>query len=210
MTDLSASNQAVKKSNALTLWMIVLIFALPPLAAYFMYFSGIMPDARMNKGTLLEAKELPDVLLQTLDKQAYTIKQNSGKWTLLMMVESSCDDGCKKNIYLMRQVRTSLGKDSHNTSRLLVLSEKTMSDAMTDFLRDYPDMPIVTGSQNDIQKLNSFLVSVAGESLNKVFIIDPYGRVMMHYAQELQPKDLLSDLKRLILVNSNELTNNTQ
>ena len=210
MTNLSDTKQPINKSNVLTFWMIVLVFALPPIAAYFMYYSGIMPEARMNNGILVQPKEFPDVVLQTIDDKSYTVKSNSGKWTLLMLTDSSCDDLCKKNIYLMRQVRISLGKDSHNTERLLIITDTHVSaiEALTDFLRDYPGMPVVTGTQYDIQTLNKFLVSVAGDTKNKVFLIDPNGKLMMHYAQELQPKYLLSDLKRLILVNSNDLADN--
>lgn len=213
-TKLSDTKQPINKSNVLTFWMIVLVFALPPIAAYFMYYSGIMPEARMNNGILVQPKELPDVMLQTIDNKSYAIKSNSGKWTLLMLIDSSCDDLCKKNIYLMRQVRISLGKDSHNTERLLIRADTHLSspasEALTDFLRDYPSMPVVTGSQDDIQVLSKFFVSVAGDTRNKVFLIDPDGKVMMHYEQELQPKYLLSDLKRLILVNSNDLADNTK
>ena len=212
MTNLSETKQPVNKSNVLSFWMIVLVFALPPAAAYFMYYSGIMPEARINKGTLVKPAELPDVMLQTIDNTSYTIQSNQGKWTLLMLVDSSCDDLCKKNIYLMRQVRTSLGKDSHNTERLLIIADTQAfaHDRLTDFLRDYPGMPVVTGNQTDIQALNTLLLSVAGETRNKVFLIDPSGKVMMHYAPNLQPKDLLGDLKRLILVNSNDLATNTK
>ena len=210
MTNLSDTKQPINKSNVLTFWMIVLVFALPPIAAYFMYYSGIMPEARMNNGILVQAEEFPDLMLQTIDDKSYTVKSNSGKWTLLMLTGSSCDDLCKKNIYLMRQVRISLGKDSHNTERLLIITDTHVPafEALTDFLRDYPGMPVVTGNQYDIQTLSKFLVSAAGDTKNKVFLIDPNGKLMMHYAQELQPKDLLSDLKRLILVNSNDLADN--
>lgn len=184
------------------------MFALPPVVAYFMYFTGIMPDARMNNGTLIEPEELPELALKTNNGQTFDISANKGKWTLLMLADSSCDDLCKKNIYLMRQVRTSLGKDSHNTERLLIMTDTVMPENLTEFLRDYPAMPVVTGSQSDMQTLNIFFTSVAGESMNKIFIIDPKGKVMMHYQPELQPKDLLGDLKRLILVNTNELAEN--
>ena len=49
-----SEKEPVHKSNIITFWMIVLMFALPPVVAYFMYFTGIMPDARMNNGTLIE------------------------------------------------------------------------------------------------------------------------------------------------------------
>jgi cytochrome oxidase Cu insertion factor (SCO1/SenC/PrrC family) len=198
------SKQPVNKSNVLTLAMIILVFGLPPLAAYFMYFSGIMPDARMNKGTLIKAEELPEIDLHTMDGRAYDINSKSGKWTLVMLVEPTCDDLCKKNIYLMRQVRTSLGKDRNNIQHVIVLKNTPVAEQLDVFLRDYPNLTVLTGNESAINTLDSFLISVAGDSANKVFIIDPNGSVMMHYDQDLQPKDLLGDLKRLIIVNSND------
>lgn len=168
-----------------------------------------MPDGRINNGNLLQPQELPELTLQTNDQQSYSIHSNRGKWTLLMLADSSCNKQCKKNVYLMRQVRTSLGKDSHNTERLLIISDAPVSASLADFLLDYPDMLVVTAKQNDVQTLKTFLASIAGGSLNKLFLIDPSGKVMMHYEPELQPKDLLSDLKRLIMVNSNDVAGNT-
>lgn len=208
MTDLSEAKQPVNKSNVITLWLLILVFALPPMAAYFMYYSGYIPAARSNKGILIKPTELPELMLKTIDDKPYTLGTNNGKWTLFMMAESACDELCKKNIYLMRQVRTSLGKDRNNTERLFVMADTLVSDSMADFLSDYPNMPSVLGSPDDIKTLQTFFVSVAGKSVNKIFLVDPEGRVMMHYAQDLQPKDLLSDLKRLILVNSNTQSEN--
>ncbi len=206
------TKEPLNKSNIISFWMIILVFALPPIAAYFMYYSGMMPDGRMNKGTLVQAQQFPDIKLHTIkDNQAFTLKSNQGKWTLMLLADSSCDDLCKKNIYLMRQVKTSLGKDSHNTERLLIMKDSATSSMFNEFLKDYSKMPIVTGNTNDMKMLETFLQTIANEDTkNKVFIIDPFGKVMMHYASELQPKDLLSDLKRLILVNSNDVATNTQ
>lgn len=205
MNNMSEKKAPVNKSNVITFWMIILVFSLPPVAAYFMYYTGIMPEARMNRGTLIEPKELPGLTLKTKDQQPFRIGTSNGKWTLMMLTDSLCDDLCKKNIYLMRQVRTSLGKDSANAERLLIISDAMMPESLNEFLNDYPGMPVVTGSQSDMQQLNTFFSTVAENFMNKVFIIDPRGKVMMHYEQDLQPKDLLEDLKRLILVNSNDL-----
>ncbi len=204
MNDTSKSKQSVNKRNIFTLWMIILVFGLPPFAAYFMYYTGIMPQARSNNGTLITPVDLPDLNLHSIDGNSFTTRSNKGKWTLLLLIEPTCDELCKKNIYLMRQVSKSLGKDRHNTERLLVITESPIADTLTDFLREFPAMPVITGTQTAINSLNQLLLTATGESLNKVFIIDPYGRVMMHYPQDLEPGDLLDDLKRLILVNSND------
>ena len=132
-----SEKEPVNKSNVITFWMIVLVFALPPLAAYFMYFTGVMPDARMNKGTLIEPTELPELALKKNNGQTFDIGNNSGKWTLLMLADASCDDLCKKNIYLMRQVRISLGKDSNNTERLLIMTDAVIPEDLTEFLSNH-------------------------------------------------------------------------
>lgn len=202
--------EPLNKSNIITFWMIVLVFALPPVSAYFMYYSGIMPDARINKGALILPESLPEISLHTIDGEAFSINKNHGKWTMLMFADSTCDKICQKNIYLMRQVRTSLGKDSHNTERLLILNEQGVSDEFSTFLKDYPGMPVVASEQEDAKAMEVFFTSVANNTKNKLFLIDPNGKVMMHYENNFEPKDLLSDLKRLILVNSNDLADNKE
>ena len=202
--------EPLNKSNIITFWMIVLVFALPPVSAYFMYYSGIMPDGRINKGALILPESLPEVSLHTMDGQAFSINENHGKWTMLMFADSTCDQVCQKNIYLMRQVRISLGKDSHNTERLLILNEQNLSSEFSIFLKDYPGMPVVASERDDEKAMQVFFTSVAKDTKNKLFLIDPNGNVMMHYEKSFKPKDLLNDLKRLILVNSNDLAGNSE
>lgn len=209
MTNDKANKPPVNKKNVLTFWMIVVVFALPPLAAYFMYFTGIMPSARMNNGTLIDPAKIPEMTLKTFKAQDYRIGTANGKWTLTMLVDRTCDDQCKRNIYLMRQVRISLGKDSNNAARLLIMSDNVMPETLEQFLQDYPEMPVVTGDGNNMQTLNQFFSSLASDVRNRVFIIDPRGQVMMYYEPDMEPKDLLEDLKRLILVNPNEFAGNT-
>jgi len=107
----------------------------------------------------------------------------------------------------MRQVRTALGKNSHNVQRLLLLENFNMAQDFQSYLLDYPKMSIFTTNSTVKNAVNKTLVDTfkkAVESIyQRIFIIDPHGNLMMFYPQNMEPKDLLSDLKRLILVNNN-------
>jgi cytochrome oxidase Cu insertion factor (SCO1/SenC/PrrC family) len=191
-------------NNKMTLTLLISIFALPPLLAYFMYFTNIMPERRSNKGVLVN----PLVSLAQIDEPLnlqldQLINNFAGKWTLLMLSKKSCQSRCQKNIYLMRQVYSVLGKNNYNVRRVLILENVNRTSESKKNLKNYPKMSVVNANKNTIERLIMPFNKIVNDIYLRIFIIDPHGRVILYYPANFKPKDLLSDLKRLVVVNNN-------
>ena len=203
----------------MTLGALFILFGLPPIAAYLMYFTNSLPLGRSNKGHLISPViALPVSKIQSESRTTtagISKPELTGKWTLIMIVNQDCDFICEKNIYLMRQVRTALGKNNHNVQRLLLVDNFKPTQGFQKFIQDYPQMTVLSSNTQANNTIPNSITSTGNNSLvrafkkavdsiyKRIFIVDPQGNLMMVYQPELEPKDLLSDLKRLILVNNN-------
>ena len=63
----------------------------------------------------------------------------SGRWTLIYHLKNNCLDDCLKNIYLLRQIHTALGKDMNRLQRVLISN----SESEIDILKSYPGLTII-------------------------------------------------------------------
>jgi len=186
--------------NKLTLAALLLVFALPPLAAYMMYFTNLMPTGKSNKGNLINPIiEIPAMSMEA-NYSSTSLHTFKGRWNLVMFVPNDCEQLCQKNIYFMRQVQTALGKDENQVRRFILLESIKPSAKLESFLKDFSKLHIMSSNAEIIAPFKK----VVRDYQQRVFIIDPFGNLMMYYAQDFDPKDLLSDLKRLILVNNND------
>ena len=73
-----------------------------------------------------------------------------------------------------------------------------MDAALSEIINEYPRIEVYKDSTNNFfQKLQeNSAVDLVVE--NPIFVIDPYGRVVMYFDTDLNPKKMLKDLKVLI------------
>jgi cytochrome oxidase Cu insertion factor (SCO1/SenC/PrrC family) len=127
-------------------------------------------------------------------------KQFLGKWWLVYVGPQKCYEECQSTLYNLRQLQVALGKDSSRVERLFIAHPDCPSALCEVFLTEnYPDLLRVKLKPLDFDKL-FFVSSPERETLGEIYIIDPHGNVMMHYSPDIEPKGILSDLKRLLRV----------
>ncbi len=121
-------------------------------------------------------------------------KTLAGKWWLVMVGPEQCYQGCQTTLYNMRQIRTALGKDAPRLERLFIHHPHCpISICEQQFMEQYPEMRTIKLSLAEFERL---FMNINGE----LYIIDPKGNLMMRYEPNSPPKDVLSDLKRLLKV----------
>ncbi|MFK5984360.1 MAG: hypothetical protein QM479_02890 [Pseudomonadota bacterium] len=169
-------------NNKLTLLAIVVLFSLPPIAAYLLYFT-YLPLGSSNKGNLIS----PVIMLPEIAVNKNPI---AAQWTLFMWLKTSCDKQCKKNIYLMRQVNSALGKNKNRVKRMVLVEKKLLTQNTQQFLQDYPKMLIINQQEDEFKILQQLFKQAVKTIEQRVFIIDPQGALMMYYSQDLDPDNL--------------------
>ena len=119
-----------------------------------------------------------------------------GKWVLSVYVtnaEKSAD-----SIYLMRQLNVALNRDINKLKRVIFYSNKILERDLDKIKADYPRVEIVEDKNGVLLNVLERNSKLNFNEENPIFVIDPYGRAVMYFNPDTDPKLILKDLKVLI------------
>ena len=119
-----------------------------------------------------------------------------GKWVLSVYVtnaEKSAD-----SIYLMRQLNVALNRDINKLKRVIFYSNKMLASELDKIKADYPRVEIVEDKNGVLLNVLERNSKLNFNEENPIFVIDPYGRAVMYFDPDTDPKLILKDLKVLI------------
>lgn len=189
----------------LPLILVFAIFLVPAVAAWVLY--AFFPDAARSLGTtnygnfvhpsrFLERPVLPTPGGESLSKDFLT-----GKWTYVYIDSAQCGDTCRKNIYKMRQVRLAQGEEMFRVQRLFVLTGTQGLDQLREFLDAYSGMAMADAQDARYESfIQQFSVGEGHDAAvdQRVYIVDPAGRLMMYYDADADPKGMMQDMEKLL------------
>jgi len=202
MSDATGGGQ---KRGMAPLWVMVAIFAAPVIAAWFFYLNPqYLPSGRTNKGELIHpVVPLPVELgLSTPGGAEFDRRGLEGKWILVYLAGGECGEDCLNRLIAMRQIRLALGESSLGVERLLILTDPDASDLGADLGKKLDGMHVVfTDAAGGGRLLD--LLGEGAAALNRIYILDPMGNLMMRYTPEAPAKDTLQDMERLLKASKN-------
>jgi len=184
------SNPNRASSRALLL-MIAAVFFGPLLFAGWLYYKGelVQPIGRTNNGALLEpVTNLVDVLP---DSPLY--EHNPGYWLLTYQNRGDCDEGRRRGLYTTRQLRRMLGKEMDRVRRIFLHGE-SLPDTV--FLADV-QKGLISLRDEDLSELLDQKRPI-GLAAGGYYLIDPHGNLVMYFHPDLDPGDIIDDIKRLL------------
>jgi len=193
-----------RKSRSLApLWAMVAVFAAPVIAAWFFYLNPeYLPSARSNKGELIDpVVALPaDLALSTPDGADFPRDLLAGKWTLVYLAGGKCDEVCRNRLIAMRQIRLALGESQRSVERLLVVTDSAATDLARDLDADaeFDGMKVALGGARLPE-----LLGEGAAALDRPYILDPMGNLMMRYAEDAPARDTLEDMEHLLKASKN-------
>jgi hypothetical protein len=172
----------------LQLALVAALFLGPLIAAVWMYYgSSYAPAARSNHGLLLE----PVVHLTERHPGLSEVAQ--GQWLLLYAHDGACDDACNDALYTLRQSRLMLGHDMNRLTRVFLhgpfVPDKVLLDEKNTGLEALQD----DGLALDLWSTLSGDIPRGG-----YFLIDPHGNLVMYFRSNLNPHDMVDDIKHLL------------
>jgi hypothetical protein len=186
-----------------TLWLLIALFAIPPVAAWLFYFNPQwLPEARSNHGRLIEPPRPVDSLhLLTPAGAPFNWQKLQAHWTLTLVREGGCDAACIEVLIEARQIRRATGANRQQIERLLILLPDRQG------LLDPPDLAGLEGTilaiaDSDQRQalLAIFPVDPSVQSI-PLFLIDPRLDLMMTHDTSLIPaKQILQDVEMLLKV----------
>ena len=159
------------------------------------YFSmGYSPEGTKNEGVFFN--EYFDVTDMDIYKNDETISFEDGKW--IMGVYVTDPNKAENSLYLMRQLNVALNRDIFRIKRAAFYSNSKLDEDIKSIESEYPRMEIYKDPSIKFFESLQNNSSLDLMSENPIFIIDPYGRVVMYFDVDLDPKKILKDLKVLI------------
>ena len=159
------------------------------------FLSGMSPDGTKNNGVFFKSYfDLND--FKNIEGKQDLIKFEDGKWILSVYVTNV--DSSEESIYLARQLNVALNRDINKLKRLIFYSNKLLEPNLKDIKLQYPRVEIIEDKNgvllNVLQRNSSLDFNIE----NPIFVIDPYGRAVMYFLPDTDPKLILKDLKVLI------------
>ena len=150
---------------------------------------------------------------------AWGLDDMRGLWTLMYVVEGECDESCERNLYNMRQVRLALNQRKDRVHRVAVVQGPDQIPA--DLLAEHRGLVVVgdgtAGGAGDGRGAREGLVGqirtaeVDGQGadgtdaggaapLDGIWLLDPNGNLVLRFAPDLDPSNMLKDVKHLLKV----------
>jgi cytochrome oxidase Cu insertion factor (SCO1/SenC/PrrC family) len=168
------------------LLLIAAIF-IAPILAYYVW----TPEGGMTNYGELIATPLPDAAMTDINGKPFHLGQLKGKWVLMTADAASCNKDCDAKLYLIRQIRLTLGRDADRIERLWLITDDGMPAQSVK--ESMAGMWMVRGKGNDLLgKLP------AKEQLNDhIYVIDPHGNLVMRYNRNPDPKKMKKDIETL-------------
>ena len=159
------------------------------------FLSGMSPEGTKNNGVFFKSYfDLND--FKNIEGKQDLIKFEDGKWILSVYVTNL--DSSEESIYLARQLNVALNRDINKLKRVIFYSNKLLEPNLKDIKLQYPRVEIIEDKNgvllNVLQRNSSLDFNIE----NPIFVIDPYGRAVMYFLPDTDPKLILKDLKVLI------------
>jgi len=188
--------------NRFIIILMVLIFSAPFVGSWLLlnYTDIVEERDKGSYGVLIDPpRTLPNMKL--IDPLSDTNNgQLQGKWSMLYIVENSCDEMCIENLYRMRQIRLATGKHYQRVQRVLLVQQGN-TNGLAQIFKDYSGQWLMaTENINMKDLLDNFRAEPSENPAQKhrIYIVDPLGNLMMRYSPDTDPLGIIKDLNRLL------------
>ena len=126
------------------------------------------------------------------------VVRNGDRWTLLLASPAPCGPACEQRLAELRQIRLALGESRYVVERMALL----VGDVAAPLGEEYAGTTLVRADRAAEPALQA-LLGPAPTVWDRVYIVDPFGNLMMRYAADAPPKDVLKDMERLLKASKN-------
>ena len=162
------------------------------------------PSNTKNHGNLVvPARPLTDVALQTGSGKDYKFSDMNKTWVMIYIGEADCNKVCAEALYKMRQSRLAQRGEHLRIKRLYISTSGKAKPSLKKVLKDHPGLEIVSGSSASIDAvLEQFKLEgkPSAKIANRLYLVDPFGNLMMSYESDFDAKGLIKDMTLLLKV----------
>ena len=175
-------------TNRRTFVMLVVVFVLPVIVAWFALQNDWFNRAATNRGELINPP---------LDASVVFAEQ-SPTWRILFVLPEKCEKSCENALYSLEQIWLALGKESDRAQATVLVTENSDPTFVSAISNKEHLHVLITNQQNVNQVFKD-------ASTDGIFLVDTLNNAMLRYPlqQEQQQavmhsRDILADLKKLL------------
>ncbi len=155
----------------------------------------------VNGELIKPAVPVEDFELQNASGEAWGVDNLKQKWSMVYFSENECNAACEQSLYNMRQVRLSTGRRMDRVQRVFVTGDLHNMSAKLEQAGE--GLAVVGGTSEQVTSLDAqFRAAQDGmpRCTDCIYLVDPFGNLMMRFSPDLDPKKMYKDLKHLLKV----------
>jgi hypothetical protein len=157
---------------------IFLVCAAPLVLGWLAYANRWVPGAQGNYGELLAPRPFAGPLAAL-----------RGKWVLVTFDAASCPPSCERKLYVVRQLRRAQGMNTGRVERLWLVTDAGAPSARL--------LGAIEGS-HVVAAPAQWAAQFPGEATAYIYLVDPFGNLMMRFPADPDPTRIVRDLERLL------------
>ena len=181
--------------NRVQLIMIFVVFV-APIAGAFLY----KPKAFNNYGDIYSPVRPVANLVMFGEGGEVELDSFRRQWVLLVRAQSSCSTACEENILKIRQLRAMQNNDMVRI-RTVFMHTGFDSATVADLDAKYQPMESYYVEPNSFLEWGKILKldnAPAEAQVDRIYMIDPAGNLMMSFPSSAEPALINKDIKRLL------------
>lgn len=191
----SQSPSKIQFWNRVQMILILVVFAAPVVAAFF-----YKPSSFTNYGDIYQPVRPVDNLILQGDDGVVELDSLRRQWVFLVVARDECNTECEANILKMRQLRFMQNNDMTRIRTVFLHTGLPVAIA-TDLAAKYSPIEAYAVESEAYKKWSEILIlddAPDAAQVDRLYIIDPAGNLMMSYPPSADPNIMKKDIKRLL------------
>lgn len=186
------SPEVLRRRARRTLTLIFIVCVAPVVLGTLVFYFWT-PSGRTNYGELLPLAELRPAG-RTPEGNMPDPAALAGKWVLVTYDRGACGEACEKKLYYTRQIRSAQGREQERVARLWIRSSPVPVRGEIG--------PLLAGLLVVHDVDDNPPAALVGDAEKHIYLMDPFGNVMLRFPTDPEPKRIIRDLQKLLRVNS--------
>ena len=178
----------------------LIIFGTPFLVislSTFWYYAGLGPKATVNYGTMIDPPVDLGSLELELNYQPLNIDSMERKWMIIHFLDDRCNEDCLEAFYFSRQINTAIGREKDRVKRFYVASSKTQ-EKVKKLFESETNLTAISAKNLNLLRQKMTEAGINPFIQPGFLLADPLGNIILSYQGDIDPKKILSDIKKLL------------
>jgi hypothetical protein len=193
-------NKNHKKNNR-TIILIFSISLIPFIYAWYLAANVSWTGKGTNNGDLV-IPPLTTELNEFIgfdDFSQKNMKEIKGHWVLInVMPNKLCNELCQQAIHKTKQLRLMMSKELTRIRRVVIILPEVNKETAKQWWKDDTRLLRANAASSLLQKLKKIRKAEIPEGM--LFLMDPFGNLMMQYEPNFDPYKVKKDLKKLLRI----------